>query len=402
MLGRVIRGMFGSAPTPDYEKQKQAAETGSARAKRDLALREDSKPEILYYLAEDADPAVRRAVAANAAAPRQANLLLTADADADVRAELAGKIQKLLPDLAPTQTERLRDLTVKTIDTLAQDQLPRVRAILAEAIKESPYIPKAVALKLARDVEAEVAAPILEFSPLLNDADLREIIASGVASAALAAIARRRELSGDLADAIVATIDVPAIATLLANRSAQVREETLDRIIETAKGVDALHRPLVFRPELSMRAIRRIAEFVSAALLERLSERHGLDEAVRGELRAQAKRRLAEEEPELTVGGDGDEVAAALDRGDRSFVMNYLAQKSGLPVPGVERVFTLRSPRGIVALAWAAGLSMRLALRLQSEIAGIGPREMVYARNGTDYPFAPEELTQQLDFFRAA
>ena len=402
MLGKVIRGMFGSLSTPDYEKQKQAAENGGARSRRDLAQREDTKPEILYYLAEDTDPAVRRAVAANASAPRQANLMLTADADADVRAELAGKIQKLLPDLAPSQTEKLRDLTVKTIDALAHDQLPRVRAALAEAIKESPYIPKSIALQLARDIEAEVAAPILEFSPLLNDADLREIIASGVASAALSAIARRRALTEDLSDAIVATIDVPAIATLLANRSAQVREETLDRIIETAKGVDALHRPLVFRPELSVRAIRRIAEFVSAALLERLSERHSLDETVRGELRARAKRRLAEEEPDLPVSGGSDEVAAALDRGDRSFVMTYLSKKSGLPVAGVERVFTLRSPRGIVALAWAAGLSMRLALRLQSEIAGIGPREMVYARNGTDYPFAPDELTQQLDFFRAA
>lgn len=402
MLRKVIRGMFGGASTPDYEKQKQAAESGSVRARRDLAQSEETKPEILYFLAEDADPAVRRAVAANASAPRQANLLLTADADAEVRTELAGKIQKLLPDLAPSQTERLRDLTVRTIDALARDQLPRVRAALAEAIKESPYIPKSIALKLARDVETEVAAPILEFSPLLNDADLREIIASGVASAALSAIARRHEISADLSDAIVATIDVPAIATLLANRSAQVREETLDRIIETAKGVEALHRPLVFRPELSARAIRRIAEFVSVALLERLSERHGLDDQVRSELRAQAKRRLADEAPEQPVAGLGDEVAAALDRGDRSFVMNYLAQKSGLPVAGVERVFTLRSPRGIVALAWAAGLSMRLALRLQSEIAGIGPREMVYARNGTDYPFPPDELTQQLDFFRAA
>ena len=185
MLGKVIRGMFGSLSTPDYEKQKQTAENGGSRTRRDLARNEETKPEILYYLAEDADPAVRRAVAANAAAPRQANLLLTADADADVRAELAGKIQKLLPDLAPSQTEKLRDLTVKTLDALAHDQLPRVRAALAEAIKESPYIPKSIALQLARDIEAEVAAPILEFSPLLNDADLREIIASGVASAAL-------------------------------------------------------------------------------------------------------------------------------------------------------------------------------------------------------------------------
>jgi len=399
MLGKLIRGVFGGRPQ-DYEAQKAAIEAGSESARRKLAGREDTKPEILYYLAEDQSPSVRRAVAANATTPRQADLLLTKDADDDVRAEIARKIRRLLPDLGPEQAEKLRDLTLRTIETLVSDQLPRVRAALAEAIKDSPHIPKHVALVLARDVAVEVSGPVLEFSPLLGDADLREIIASGVASAALSAIARRRALSADVADAIVATIDVPAIATLLANPSAQVREETLDRIIETARSVEQLHRPLVYRPELSIRAIRRIAEFVSGSLLDRLGDRHGLPDALRSELKAKARGMLETESAKPA--GDGDAMSFALDRNDRAMVFATLATASMLSVPAVERIFQLKSARGIVALAWQAGLPMRLALRLQSEVAGIQPRDMVYARGGTDYPFPPEELEEQIAFFRAA
>ncbi len=399
MLGKLIREVFGDKPR-DYEGQKAVIEAGAEGQQRKLAGREDTKPEILYYLAGNGSPPVRRAVAANPATPRQADLLMAGDADEEVRTQIAMKIRRLLPDIGPGQAEKLRDLTLRTIETLVSDQLPRVRAALAEAIKHSPHIPKHIALQLAKDVEAEVSGPILEFSPLLGDADLREIIASGVASAALSAIARRKELSADVADAIVATIDVPAIASLLANPSAQVREETLDRIIETARSVEQLHRPLVYRPELSIRAIRRIAEFVSASLLERLGDRHSLPDALRSELKAKARSALEAEAPQDA--GDEDAMGLALDRGDRAGIFATLAGAAKLSVPAVERIFQLKSARGIVALAWQAGLPMRLALRLQSEVAGIQPRDMVYARGGTDYPFPPEELEEQIAFFRAA
>ena len=64
----------------------------------------------------------------------------------------------------------------------------RVRAILAEEIKYLNCIPKDIALHLARDVESIVATPILEYSPLLSDADLIEIIASGPVQEVLVAI----------------------------------------------------------------------------------------------------------------------------------------------------------------------------------------------------------------------
>src|SRR5512146_225821 len=158
-------------------------------AREELAARNDAAPEVLFFLASEGSLKARRAVANNPSAPAHANRVLADDHDEEVRAELARKIGRLLPGVPPDASEKMRALTVETLERLAQDQLPRVRRILAEEIKSLDCVPKHVIDMLARDVEEEVAVPILEYSPLLSDADLIEIIASAQARFTLTAIA---------------------------------------------------------------------------------------------------------------------------------------------------------------------------------------------------------------------
>ena len=110
-----------------------------------------------------------RLIAANPSAPRQADLLLAGDADDDVRLELSRKIGRLLPDLSPAATTKIRELTIETLEKLAADRLPQIRQIVAEEICDSDWIPPKVIYKLARDSELLVCGPILEYSPLLSD-----------------------------------------------------------------------------------------------------------------------------------------------------------------------------------------------------------------------------------------
>ncbi|MGN6514959.1 MAG: DUF2336 domain-containing protein, partial [Rhizomicrobium sp.] len=228
-------------------------------AREDLATRTDAAPEVLFFLASEGSLKARRAVANNPSAPAHANRVLADDHDEEVRSELARKIARLLPGVPPDAAEKVRALTIETLERLAQDQLPRVRAILAEEIKSLDCVPKHIVDMLARDVEEEVAAPILEYSPLLSDADLAEIIASAQARFTLVAIAQRRPLSANVSEAIATALDVPSVAALLANSSAQIREQTLDKIIEHGSRITEWHLPLVLRNDLSQRAIRRIA-----------------------------------------------------------------------------------------------------------------------------------------------
>jgi len=260
------------------EDARAILESNKQSLEEELAGRSDAEPEMLYYLAERGAPKTRRKVAANPATPAEANRFLADDADPEVRAELAQKIGRLLPDLLNSERVRVCELTLETLRRIASDQLVRVRAILASELKSLDCVPKDLILTLARDLEETVSVPVLEYSPLLSDADLLEIISSARAQSALAAVARRRGVSAELSEVIVASLDVQAVAALLANPDAHIRENTMERIVDHAQKIKDWHGPLVKRSDLSLRALRRIAGFVGVALLRELSERHGLDE----------------------------------------------------------------------------------------------------------------------------
>lgn len=220
---------------------------------------------------------------------------MVGDPDEDVRIELARKIGRLLAGLLQNELHRLSVFTLTTLERLAGDELPRVRGLLAEEIKGLHSVPKQIINWLARDVETTVAVPILEYSPLLSDADLIEIIAAASAECVIAAVARRRDVSEDVSEAIVATLDIPAVATLLANPSAKIREKTMQTITTNAATTEAWHTPLVMRAELSVRVMRRIAGFVSTGLLEQLQQRSGLDDATRAFLQRRMRAHLKSE-----------------------------------------------------------------------------------------------------------
>ena len=382
-------------------------------ARAQLAGRTDAPPESLFFLAREGTPEARRAVAANPAAPVHANRLLADDGDDDVRAELARKIGRLMPQLSQEQSKKLRAITMETLERLAKDALPRVRAVLAEEIKSLDCVPRRVVKMLARDAEQMVAAPILEYSPLLSDADLVDIITTAQARFALTAVARRRPLGASVSEAIAVALDVPAVAELLSNSSAQIRQRTLDKIIEHAGKVRAWHLPLVLRSDLSQRAIRRIAGFVSGALIEKLSAVHKLDEKTRQHLNQKMRARIddgdADDEPEhpkadvealFRAGKLNDGfVEAAAESGHRDQVAAALAFLARAPVEIVQKILQTGSARPVTALVWRADLSMRVAFKIQRFVLKLKANEMLPARAGIHFPMTDEEMRWHLDYF---
>ncbi|MGH6718512.1 MAG: DUF2336 domain-containing protein, partial [Alphaproteobacteria bacterium] len=389
----------------EYEKSKTVASGGDVRTRRRLAARDDARPEILYYLAEDEDPKVRRAIAANPATPRQADAQLAGDRDDDVRCELARKIGRLAPELSEDTSDKIARLTLQVLDKLAADQLPRVRRIVAEEIKRCGNLPRGLVRRLALDAEIAVAAPVLEYSPLLSDQDLLEIIASEPIRGALSAIARRAMLGDRIAEVIVDADDDDAIADLLRNQSAQIREETLDLIIDRAPPKEAWHTPMVRRGELSVRAVARVATFVSFALLRALEERHDLPpdaiKEVRKVVRERIESGLADGDPaapdarvdtQAFASANDDVLVDAITGGDVRFVKAALAAKAGLSPERVDRILGARNGKAVTALVWKAGLAMRTAVMVQIRIAGIPPDKVLNARDGVDYPLSAAEL----------
>ena len=208
-----------------------------------------------------------------------------------------------------------------------------------------------------------------------------------MASDALGTVARRDSLADEVSDVIAATLDIAAVATLLANESAQIREDTLDALVDNAAD-DAWHPGLVARPELSIRAVRRVSGFVAASLLEILARRNDLDDATRRDRDQRVRQRLRDSSGpegdaevarthEVTDAGlvDDEALQAAIDGGRRDFVVEVLARKTALEATTIDKVMRSGSAKAVTALAWRAGFSIRSAIQRQT-----GPARPAFPR----------------------
>ena len=403
-------------------------------------------PEILFYLAGDPSPEVRQAIASNRATPRRADLKLAEDADDAVRSRLASKIAGILPGLSSEEASKLGELTSKALDALARDEVPRVRQLVAEAIKDVANAPPEVIHRLARDAEIVVAGPVLEYSAVLTDNDLLEIVSEGPTKGALAAIARRDRLGDTVSDAVARTGDVEAVGVLLSNSSAQIREDTLDYIVDRAPSVEAWHGPLVNRPGLPASAALHIAEFVADSLLKTMVERGDFDAQTAIALRTEVRRRLdqrsqapdasvpartASDKPPERAGGTPDNdvvvwktvlsesdsaldaamrlrqqgvlnaltVLDALTEGDKELVTAALAVMAEVPYGVAERIVAMQSAKGIVSLAWRAKIPERILSQLQTKLCHIAPDKILKPTKAGEYPMSEDEMAWQLEFF---
>jgi len=396
-----------------YDVAKSLASSANVDDRRKVAGDVLTVPEILYFLTDDHDADVRRHVAGNSATPRQADLKLASDGEESVRAALATKIAALVPDLPLTTQDKVQELTLEVLRQLARDQAVRIREILADALGSLPNVPHDIILQLARDVELRVAEPVLKQSPILTDSDLLDIIRDGPIAGALGAIAKRSQLSDPVSNAIAQSSDEQAIAALLSNHSAQIREETLNLLCGQAPAHPLWHEPFVHRPRLPLAAIRRLAQFVATQLLDVLKSQPAIDEQAAAEIAELVRSRIdtpdetitpAQQVQALADKGKLDEpaITSALENGQRGFVIAALALKGATDKDTVNRIISARSAKGMTALAHKAGLSMRLALQLQTRLAGIAPSQALYPREGSAYPLSDEDINWQLEFFGIA
>lgn len=418
-----------------YEEAKELAQHHDLNIRKSLAEREDIRPEILFYLAGDPEPEVRKAIAKNKATPARAYIELAQDSNDEIRSDLAQKIASLAPKLTAYEVDRVQSYAFQALEILASDQLSTVRVILAETLKDVAQAPEELIKKLAQDSELSVSCPILEHSPILTDEDLLELISKGISSGALGAISNRARVSVSVSDAIVQTHDVPAITTLLCNDSAQIREETLDQLVDQSRNVTDWQSPLVHRPILSNSAVQRLAEFVADNLIETLKQRDDLSPKTLSIVRKEVNRRLsasqkdkrlkqAQLDPEQTnlalrkeyswlfqqpphviaqnlhrMGKLAPQVIAnALHEGDYDFVIAGLAELAHIPMAVAQRMIAMRSARGITALCWKAGIDPVTAIRIQAKVAHIPSEDIVRDYDGA-YALKEEELQWQLNFF---
>jgi len=270
------------------------------------------------------------------------------------RESIAGKVAGMIDaDLS----DRERALAAEILRRFVRDEIEQVRLAVAKAVAASPYLPGDVARTLAEDVE-RVALPVLEFSPVLTEADLVQLLKKSN-SAKAEAIAGRQGVTTAVADAVLDTGHRNAIARLIGNETAHMSETALRRAAETHGDDDAVGRALVHRPNLPSSvkaAIERAAQAHVGSYLRRylnLPEQvivDGLEQATAAKAAPEAEAETAaatsstlpslvpkDETAEAYAkklaysGGISNEVIMhALCTGEREFVETAIALRTGL------------------------------------------------------------------------
>lgn len=383
-----------------------------------LGAAADTAPDVLLTLASDPAVTVRAAVAMNPAASGEIDVVLASDCDERVRTLLARKLATLVPGMAASDRNALRERAIATLQQLVSDEALRVREAIADVLKDMPQAPRAIILQLARDTATSVFDPVIRLSPLLGTEDLLALVATAAGGDVAVSVASRPALPEEVSDAVAATRNVRAITALLENSTAAIREATLDMLAMGAAPYEPWHRPLASRPRLSDRAARALSEYVTGQLLDVLAGRADLSLAVITELRQRLGARLNPDAPEPRRDPDIDQamvearqlqaqnrlgedaLLAAVQRGESRMATAILALAAELPASAVDRAATLRSAKGVVSVVWKAGFSMRVAGPLQTLLARLNPAAVLRPTAAGGFPLAVDEMRWQIDFLR--
>ncbi|MDP3080642.1 MAG: DUF2336 domain-containing protein [Brevundimonas sp.] len=197
--------------------------------------------------------------------------------------------------------------------TLARQAEREVRKALSERLAHAEWAPAALVNVLALD-EIEIARPILESSPILQDEDLLRVLIEASLEHQIA-VARRPHISGRVADAVIDKAEPAVLMALTTNRTAEISAEGVRRLVEHSRRIAALRGPLIRHPLLTEALAEQLYQWVGIALRQSIAARFNVDEKALGAAVHDAVEGLMRPtslEPDPVDQGDRDEMERRL------------------------------------------------------------------------------------------
>ena len=252
---------------------------------------------------------------------------------------------------------------------LLDDTSPLVRRAMADVFARSYEAPAAIVQALALD-QPSVALPILEHSPLLIDADLVDIVATGDGEVQCA-VARRMHLPASVCAAIAEVGTAAAALELIENAYAELAPFSWDRIVERHGHLAAIRE--------SMLVLEDLPAATRVALVAKLSDTLAQFVVAKNWLSADRAERIADEARDrstvsIAASSRGDDMRSliahlratsqltaglilrALLSGNLELFETALCELSGLPRPRVSSLLLDRGEASLLALLKRAGL----------------------------------------------
>jgi uncharacterized protein (DUF2336 family) len=304
-------------------------------------------------------------------------------APAGERAEATGALARayLYSDLAKDDRAAAEGAMIMLLD----DPSPLVRQALAEALAGSADAPHAVIHALASD-HADIATLVLARSPLLIDAELVDVVASGSCELQ-AAIASRVPLQSAVAAALAEVGALEACLVALENLHAAFAPASFDRLVTRFGRIGAIREAMFARADLPMTARHVLMGMLSSLLADFAVDREWL---ARG--RADQVVRDARDRGTVAIaalGSDPDTrplvrhlrmsgqltaglVLRALLSGHVAMFEDVLAELSGLPLARVQALIHGRGAAGFRAVYEKAGMPASVFPAFREALTALG------------------------------
>jgi uncharacterized protein (DUF2336 family) len=288
-------------------------------------------------------------------------------APASERAEATGALARayLYSELTPDDRGAAEGAMLMLLD----DPSPLVRRALAEPLAASPFAPPPVIHALAMD-QPEIAALVIERSPLFIDADLVDLAATGTPDVQ-AAIARRTPMPRAVAAALAEVGSAEACLVLLDHPAAEIAAFSIDRIVARFGHIAAVRDALFARDDLPSATRHALVAKLSATLVDFVVARDwlGAERARRAAAEAfeKATVTIAAESPAVEVRplvshlrASGQLTAGlilrALLSGNVLMFEESLAELADLPLARIRALLNDRGIGGVRAVFDRAGL----------------------------------------------
>jgi len=288
-------------------------------------------------------------------------------ASAGERAEATRALARawLISDL----TEDDRAAAEGALLMLLDDPSPLVRQAMSEVFSRSAEAPAAIVQALSLD-QPSVALPVLEHSPLLIDADLVDIVATGN-NEMQCAIARRIHLPVSVCAAIAEVGSAAAALELIENAYAELAPFSWDRIVERHGHLAAIRESMLVLEDLPAATRAQLVAKLSETLAQFVVARNWLSAERAGRITSEARDRSTLNIAARSRGEDirglvshlratsqlnAGLILRALLSGNLELFDAALAELSDLPQARVSALLHDRGSVGLQALLRRAGL----------------------------------------------
>lgn len=306
--------------------------------------------------------------------------------ESDVERLLENKDPSALLEVTHKIANAYRSQPLSPSDIAASEQIFRllihatelsVRITLAETVKTSDTLPHDIAMAMARDVE-EVSLPILQFSQVLNDTDLVELLHHSDAINRCLAISKRSYVSSTVSDTLLSKHSDEVTSSLIANNGAVLTNDELERIVEEYPQNESIMYALSSRAHIPPFIIEKMMETVSTTLAAKLKEKYALARQTITKQTIDSEIDKAHESETLKlIRGTHDQeevsklvaqlitfnrltpsvILSALCHGNSCFFETSLARLADIPIPNARALINDQGQLGFRAVYNKSGLS---------------------------------------------